>query len=374
MRDRKRVCRGRVGALWIASLMVALAAWPRGGDGQTCTTQAKMTPQLRSSLSEAAKALAQAVQGDDVAQVQTRMIAEFASGPAFASTANLVQQTSSRLQGDDLEVTQVYELDSNLTGSRQSSVTAFNCPLAASTSEVDFSIPGLPPGDYGFAMVEAKGDRPWLLSFLLQQNAGQWELAGFYPRARLADGHDGLWYWKSARDYANADELWLAWLFYGEADTLLRPANFVTSTNLDRLHSEQWSAAPPELISGVSADHPLVVTASAGSSTGASAGSSGGQGAPATYRFSGLSAEGSEDGQHLNLILHLLGENLSDTAAAEERSKAAARAMIDAHMELRQAFHSVWVFTVPSGSSAAASGFAPGVQPLVTEQLLSAIP
>ncbi len=319
-----------------------------------------MTPQLRTSLSGAAGDLAGAVQKDDVAQVQAKMIAEFASGPAFAPTANLVQETSSKLQGDDLEVTQIYELDSNLAGSKQSSVTSFSCPLAASTSEVDFAIPDLPSGIYGFAMVEAKGDHPWLLSFLLQQDGRQWELAGFYPRARLADGHDGLWYWRSARKYASADELWLAWLFYGEADTLLRPANFVSSTNLDRLRSEQWSAAPPDLIGGVSPDHPLVLTAGA-------------QAASATYRFSGLSAEGSEDGKHLNLILHLIGDGLTAGAAAEERGKEAARAMIDAHVELRQAFYSVWVFTIPPGSAGAAAA-APGSQPLVTEQIISSLP
>ncbi|MGC9198312.1 MAG: hypothetical protein ACP5E5_05160 [Acidobacteriaceae bacterium] len=348
-----------MGTLRGAFLMLALTVG--GLDAQTCTTQAKMTAAVRSSLSEVADELARSVQADDVAQVQSRMIAEFASGSAFAPTATLVQRTSSRVQGDELEVTQIFELDSSAVGSKQGSVTNFSCPLVGTTSEVDFAIPDLPSGVYGFAMVEAKGAVPWLLSFLVRQDAGQWELAGFYPRARLADGHDGLWYWKAARDYANADELWLAWLFYGEADRLLRPANFVTTTNLDRLRSEQWSAAPPELINGVSPTHPLVLT------------SSGDQGAATVYRFSGLAAEGSEDGKNLNLILYLIGEDLSNSAAAEEHSKAAARAMIDAHIELRQAFHSVWVFTVPPGS-AAADGSETGAQPVVTEQLVSSIP
>ena len=344
-----------------AFLLAAMTACPSGFHAQTCTTQAKMTPQLRSSMSGAASGFAEAVQRDDVAQVQAKTIAEFASGPAFAPTANLVRETSSRLQGEALEVTQIYELDSNLAASKSATVTNFNCPLAATTSEVDFSIPDLPPGIYGFAMVEARGDRPWLLSFLFQQDSGQWDLAGFYPRARLADGHDGLWYWRSARKYANADELWLAWLFYGEADTLLRPANFVTSTDLDRLRSERWSAAPPDLIGGVSPDHPLVLK------------DSGAQGVSATYRFSGLSAEGSEDGKHLNLILHLIGDGTASGAGAEARSRAAARAMIDAHMELRQAFYSVWVFTMPPGSGGAAAGV-PGSQPLVTEEIVSNLP
>ena len=64
--------------------------------------------------------------------------------------------------------------------------------------------------------------------------AGHGSWRDFIRRRRTAAGHDGLWFWKSARTYAKADELWLAWMLYGEADELLRPANFVTSTNLDR--------------------------------------------------------------------------------------------------------------------------------------------
>ena len=64
----------------------------------------------------------------------------------------------------------------------------FSCPLMGTTSETDFAIGGLPPGLYVFAMVEATGDQPWLLSFLLQQDGGAWKLAGFYPQAT-----DGGW-------------------------------------------------------------------------------------------------------------------------------------------------------------------------------------
>jgi hypothetical protein len=318
---------------------------------QTCTTQAKMTPDVRSELSDAAMRLAQDVQQGDGAKVQAATIAEFASASAFAPTSSLVQATSSRLVGDVLQVVQIYELDASSRAEGDTSDADFSCPLTGTTSETDFAIPGLPRGLYGFAMVESTGDHPWLLSLLLRQDEGGWKLAGFYPRARSAAGQDGVWYWKSARAYAKADELWLAWIFFGEADELLRPANFVTTTNLDRLRSERRGAAPPELAGGISSSHPLVLP-----STGA-------QGAAGGYWFTGMFADSSEDGKELNLILHVRADDLTDATAVTARSKAAAQAMLDAHIELRQAFHGVWVFADSAGH-----------EPVVTEQTISNIP
>jgi hypothetical protein len=318
---------------------------------QTCTTQAKMTPDVRSGLSDSVSRLAQAVQQGDGAKVQVATIAEFASEQAFAPTLALVQATSSRLGNDVLQVTQIYELDASSRADGDTSDASFSCPLTGTTSETDFSISGLPRGLYGFAMVEATGDRPWLLSFLLRQDEGGWKLAGFYPRARSAAGQDGVWYWKSARTYAKADELWLAWIFFGEADELLRPANFVTTTNLDRLRSERRAATPPELTGGISASHPVVLK-----STSA-------QGAATEFRITGMFAASSEDGKELNLILHVPADDLTDAAAVTARSKAAAQAMLDAHIELRQAFHGVWVFADSAGH-----------EPVVTEQTISNIP
>ena len=337
----------RVGTL----LGVLLVGTPSLLWAQTCTTQAKMTSDIRSGLSDAALRLAQAVQQGDGAKVQAATIAEFASASAFAPTLALVQATSSRLANDVLQVTQIYELDASSRAEGDPSDADFSCPLTGTTSETDFAISGLPRGLYGFAMVETTGDHPWLLSFLLRQDEGVWKLAGFYPRARSAAGQDGVWYWKSARTYAKADELWLAWIFFGEADELLRPANFVSSTNLDRLRSERRAATPPELIGGMSSSHPLVLK-----STGA-------QGPATEYRFTEMFADSSEDGKELNLILHVRADDLTDPAAVTARSRAAAQAMLDAHIELRQAFHGVWVFADSAGH-----------EPVVTEQTISNIP
>ena len=115
-----------------------------------------------------------------------------------------------------------------------------------------------------------------------------WKLAGFYPHARSAAGHDGLWYWTTARADAKAGKKWVAWVLYGEADQLLRPANFITTTHLDQLRSERHTNAPAELSEGISADTPLVIKAKDGSE----------------FRFTALSAAATDDGKGLDLVLH----------------------------------------------------------------------
>jgi hypothetical protein len=310
-----------------------------------------MTGEIRNGLSDVALDLAQAVQQGDSSKVQGMTIGEFSDASAFAPTMSLVRSTSSRIANDTLRVTQIYELDASGRGTSDTSNADFSCPLIGTTAETDFSISGLPRGLYGFAMVEATGSRPWLLSFLLRRDGGVWKLAGFYPRATTAAGHDGVWYWKSARTYAKADELWIAWIYYGEAAELLRPANFITSTNLDRLLSERRAAAPPDLVNGIGASDPLVVK------------SSDSKGTVTEYRLSDLSMAESEDGKETNLILHLQEGDVSDPTIVTARSKAVAEAFLDAHMELRQAFQQVWVFAVSQGQ-----------EPIVTQLTISSIP
>jgi hypothetical protein len=325
-------------------------------DAQTCTTQATMSAEVRTGLSDAALSLAQAVKTNDAAKVQAGTVAEYAGTGTFAPTAYLVQSIAGKIEKDALKVTQIYALDAQARKAGDSSDADFNCVLSGTASETDFSIAALPPGMYGFAMVEASGDRPWLLSFLMRQDGGMWKMAGFYPRARTAAGHDGVWYWTAAREDVKAKELWLAWLLYGEADQLLRPANFVSSTNLDRLRSEQRTAIPAELSDGISAQTPLVL--------------GGGEDEP-EYAFTSIRAEGSEDGKQLNLMLHLRAAAAGDVNApkagdpseAKVRNRAAAKALLDAHKDLRKGFDRVLVFAESDGQA-----------PLVTDETMQEIP
>jgi hypothetical protein len=326
------VTRRRCGGAMAGGVLLAIFAQMGARAGaQACTTQAKLAPAVRSALADVSVTLATAVKAGDAARVQSMTIAEFAGNQeSFAPTAALVHSTAQKIAPETLQVTQVYQLDARGRAKDAEAPAEFTCALTDSASETDFSIPGLPPGLYGFSMVEATGSQPWLLAFLLRQDAGVWKLAGFYPRARTAGGHDGGWFWAQGYEAGKSKQLWLAWLYFSEADQLLRPANFVTSTKLDNLRAEQHTAAPPELANGVSPESPLVLKVGG-----------------VQYPVTDLEVASSADGQHLNLMLHVsvaAGDGSSTDTMAQARAVSVAQALIDAHVELRPAFQDVWVF------------------------------
>jgi hypothetical protein len=290
-----------------------------------------MSADERQALANAALGLSSAIKANDTARVQSMTITELTAN--FEPIAYVVHTTSAKIAADSLSVTQAYRLDASARKPGDSSEADFSCALSGSTDEVDFAISGLPPGVYAFVLVEATGDRPWLLALLLEEQGGGWKMAGFYPHARTAAGHDGLWYWTTARAEAKAGHKWLAWVLYGEADQLLRPANFASSTHLDQLRSERHNNAPGELSEGVSGAVPLVIQAKDGNE----------------FQFTDLDSAATDDGKGLDLVLHYRAEPIADPVAARARNVAAAKALLQAHPELRQDVTGVNVFAETTG-------------------------
>ncbi len=324
MQAAAALCALAVGA--VPSLMPKAAA-------QSCTTQSRMTEQQRSEVGSAAYSLASAVLAGDATRMRASTVAHYAGD--FNQTAYIVQTTASRIAGDSLAVTQAYLLDASARPAGDASEADFACALAGTVSETDFGIPGLPSGRFAFVTVEARGASPWLLAFLLQQEAGTWKMAGFYPHERAAAGHDGLWYWTTARADAKGNKPWLAWVLYGEADQLLRPAGFVSSGNLEKLRSEQRAAAPEPLSNGLNAQTPLALVGANGTQ----------------FRVTSLEAQTAEAGKVLNLVMHLQAEAGASGEVATARNVAGATALVSAHPELRQGFENVWVIADVPGSS-----------------------
>lgn len=307
--------------------------------GALCTTQSAMTGEDRQRIADTALAIATAIKGNDAARVQSMTASSLAAN--FGPTAYIVQQTSAKISADTLRVTQIYRLDASSRKPGDTTEAEFSCALSGSTGEVDFGISGLPPGVYVFAMVEATGDRPYLLAMLLEQQGSAWKMAGFYPHPRTAAGHDGLWYWTTARTHAKAGQKWLAWVLYGEADQLLRPANFVSTSHLDQLRTERRTNAPGELSDGVSEQTPLVIKAKDGTE----------------FHLTDLSSAATDDGRGVDLVIHYRAEAGADPAAARVRNTAAAKALLTAHPELRNVFTGVSVLAQ-----------IPGQAPFATEQ------
>jgi hypothetical protein len=314
---------------------------------EVCTTQSQMTPADRDALAATARSLATKVQGGDVNGLQAATVAEYAKD--FSGIGNVVNTTAAKLKGGAIAVEQVYLLDGtqlkkNADGSAPDA--QFFCSLNKSVAEVDFLIPGLLPGRYGFVVVDVQSASPWQLSFLLRQDQGRWAMAGFYPKALTAAGHDGLWYWTQARTMAARKEHWNAWLYYMQAQSLLQPTGFVQSSHLEKLKGEQAAAAPPALSDGISPSAPLVEKGAAG----------------AEYRFIGLGVDDSLGASKIDVVAHLQADAVVDPAAAKKRNADAASALLAAYPELRKAFHGVWIFAEATGQN-----------PYATEQTMEEI-
>lgn len=333
---------------WVAVLAAAFAL-SVAGVSETCTTQSAMAPADRDALAAAARGMAEKVAANDAAGLRTMTIAEYAKD--FTPVENLVAGTSAKVKGATPVVEQVYLLDASDLKTNPDGTAGnaqFLCTLNKSIAAADFSIPGLPAGKYGFAIVEARGiAAPWRLSFLLQQVGGQWQMAGFYPRPMTAAGRDGLWYWTEARTLAKNKQPWSAWLYYQQAEALLNPAGMIQSSHLEKLRNEQAAATPPTISSGVSATTPLVVK-------GAN---------DAEYHFTGLGVDDSLAKEKVDVTVRLKVDQIGDPVAARKRNVDAMNALVTAYPELRKNFHGVWVFAE-----------APGQNPYATEMAMNEIP
>src|ERR1700722_9211715 len=333
----------------IKTLVLATGMLMAGiASAEVCTTQSQMQGADRDALVAAARTLAAKVEANDVSGLQAATAVEYAKD--FSGIGTVVGSTSLKVKGGTPIVEQVYLLDgTQLKRGADGSLpeAQFFCSLNKSVAEADFMISGLAPGRYGFAIVDITDlDSPWRMSFLLHQEQGQWTMAGFYPKALSAAGHDGLWYWTQARTMTAQKEHWNAWLYYQQAESLLTPVNFIQSTHLEKLKAEASAAAPPALSEGVSADAPLVVK-----------GPNGGE-----DHFTALGVYDSLGKDKIDVMAHLKVDQIGDPVAARKRNSDAMAALLAAYPEMRKPFHGVWIVAE-----------VPGQNPFATEQAMSEI-
>ena len=333
----------------IKALLLAAGTLVAGvGSAEVCTTQSQMQAADRDALVAAARTLAAKVEANDVSGLQAATAVEYAKD--FSGIGTVVGSTSLKVKGGTPIVEQVYLLDgTQLKRGADGSLpeAQFFCSLNKSVAEADFMISGLAPGRYGFAIVDITDlDSPWRMSFLLHQEQGQWTMAGFYPKALSAAGHDGLWYWTQARTMTAQKEHWNAWLYYQQAQSLLTPVNFIQSTHLEKLKAEASAAAPPALSEGVSAEAPLVVKGPNG----------------VEYHFTALGVDDSLGKDKIDVMAHLKVDQIGDPVAARKRNSDAMVALLAAYPEMRKPFHGVWMVAEVAGQN-----------PFATEQAMSEI-
>ena len=303
------------GALVTAALLLACAG---PASAVSCTTQAEMKDADRTAIAAAARTIAQKVESNDVNGVKALTIVSVAGNFGGISTA--MQTLAPLIAGSTLSVTSVYDLNAADAPPAQEEVDFF-CGAAASAAHVTFTIPQLPPGRYAFATVEATGvNNPQRLAMLLQQ-AGNWQLAGFFPRPLLSAGHDGVWYWQRARAFAKANQPWNAFFYDQTAAYLLVPADFVGSANREKLVQEQVAVTPQ----GLPGAQPMIVNA---------------QGSQ--FSVTDLHTDASFGG--LDLVIGYNTSDVADAVATRAKTVVLMKAMLAQHPELKGGFHGLWVF------------------------------
>jgi hypothetical protein len=325
-----------------ASCLIALAL---PASGVSCKTQGAMTEAERAPIVQAARQIAVDAQGGRTADLKAATV------PAVAASFNSIAQSSAALMplisGATITVDAVYKLDASDAKPGEDQQQFF-CDAGDNSSHVTFSIQHLPPGQFAFALIHATGvARPQQIALLLQSlNAGgPWQLAGFFPKPLGVAGHDGLWYWQQARTYAQKKQMWNAWFYYSTAVSLLQPAGFFSSTNLEKLVDEQQATRPADLPGAAPPGNATLTVNAEGTA----------------YKVTSLRTDDALGG--LDLVAHY-NSTSSDPVAGRAHTIAVMHGLLALHPELREAFHGLWVF--------ADSG--PGGQAFSLEQPMTELP
>lgn len=300
-----------------------------------------MTPAQRSQYEQASRTLAAEIAAGNTAAVRAATISAVASN--FDPLASSIGHASSLIQKASLTVDHLYNLNATdlKAGAEQAQ---FFCGLSGSSLLVTVTIPQLPPGNYVLAILHATGvEQPQQLTMILQNDptgSSQWKLAGLFVRPLTVAGHDGVWYWRRAREFADKKQDLNAYFYYQTARFLSDPADFLSSPNLEKLQKELETVRPADL----PGKNPLIISV-----------------AGMNLEVTALRSDTFQG--ELDLVVDYKAQNVSGPVATREQIIELMKAMLNRYPQLRAAFHGLWVYAY-SGSG----------QPFAIEQAMNQIP
>jgi hypothetical protein len=297
-----------------------------------CTTQASLPPADREALLAAANPIANAIAEQEPAYLQSNLLPAVAGD--WESIRSVAQAAIPLFKGGRVYWGDGYLLDA--TDLKAPTDTEFFCTNADSNVTMTITLRSLPAGRYALLIGDYEGaplaGQVALILGVDTTNGNKWKLGGLFVREGALDGHDGLWFWRHARELAqqkSAGAEWSAWFSYDLARWLLLPVDFLSSPHLEKLNKEQTMLGP-----NPSDSLPLTVTGA-----GADAGKS--------WRVTALRIDASLHDSDLGLEYE--GSGVTDPIPARAEAIAVMSALLKLHPELRSNFHGLWAYAEKDG-------------------------
>jgi hypothetical protein len=295
---------------------------------QTCLTSEDIETKTRAALEAASvRYFNMAAQGD-TAGLQQNAIASVAGD--FSGIAGAVKNNQPNLAGSKGTVRSIFQLQAE--GKDPLPRAEFLCGVFGKSGQTANSavivLSNLPPGDYAVAILDADSKIPYSVSFVLQQEGGQWKVGGFYAKATQVAGHDGQWFLDRARDLKTKGKNRSAWLYYLEARDLLSPVPFMSTLATDKIYDESQGLQPTDLPAN-------------GSSTDLSANGK-------TYRLTAIFPAAVDN--DVDLVVKYQSADVSNTNLTYQENVVVIKALVAKFPEFRDAFAAVIArATEPSG-------------------------
>jgi hypothetical protein len=311
----------------IAACIVLCFACAQAALGAACTTQAQMTAAERDALASSAHSLLANVQSGNMQALQQGAISSLAAN--FSSLAGSIENLKPQIQTATMTVDNLYLLDAS-----DNPAAPAEADFYCGSPVVSLHFGSLPRGTYALVIAHATGVKnPQQISLILAQSNGRWLLGGFFVKPMITAGHDGIWFWQNARNYARTKDEWPAWLYYQTASDLLNPLNFLSSPNLQVLRQEADKIRPATFPD----QHPMVLTVRGVNYNVNAVGTTTAFGAlDLDVRYAPNAEEAAQ---------------LSNPPMARQQVTAIMSALVELHPGLKQAFHGIWVHAQQGSAS-----------------------
>jgi len=301
-----------------------MPSWP-----QTCFTSDDMDAATRSALQSAATRYFDMLARGDSASIKQNSIPSLASN--FGGLESTIKDNQANLAGAHGAPRPPFLLRAEGTApiARAEFLCGIFGPGGQTANSAEFIIPNLPPGSYGVVTVDATSQKPYMVSFVLQQQGADWKVGSVFIVPAQISGHDSNWFLERARAFKAKGQTHNAWLYFIEGRYLAMPVPFMYTQMTDKLYEDIQSVKPSDL--------------------------------PANGKTSDLAASGGKTyklteifpltvGQDFDLVVKYQAADVSNTGQTFQENMAVMRALLAKFPELREAFDGIVARAVePSG-------------------------